>query len=136
MAHREVTIDSVRRSLMKGEWVIVLKQEQEEEYLPIFVGTSAANIVKRELMGVPYPDSDTYERFLTGSDMVGLDLENVVIDGPEKDSFQAKLFLSKGSRSIIIDCPVAGALALGYRRKANILVNEQSFLEAGITLPN
>jgi hypothetical protein len=36
MAQIEVTIDSVRLSLMSGEWVVGLKEKGTEQYLPIY----------------------------------------------------------------------------------------------------
>jgi len=136
MAHKEMTIDSVRRALIKGEWVIILKEEGTERYLPIYVGPSQANIVKRELIGGQFPENEIYEYFLAGRDMEGSELESVAIDGPEKSYFHARLFLSQDGNSLLVDCPVAGALALGFRREARILVDERSFLEAGLNLSN
>ena len=136
MAHKEVTIDSVRSTSIKGEWVIILKQGDTEEYLPIFVGASQANIVKRELIGSLPTDTRTYDNFLAGIDIASSNIESVIIDGPEKGGFCGKLLLSQGINSLLVECPVVSAIALGIRKRARILVSEQSFLEAGIILRN
>lgn len=134
MASKEVTIDSVRLALMRGEWVIILKEKCTEQYLPIYVGPSQANIVKRELIGARFAETKVYEHFLAGTDIAGSALESVVVDGPENGVFHAKLLLTEGGNSSEMDCPLAGALALGFRRNARILVDETTFHEAGITL--
>ena len=134
MASKEVTIDSVRLSLISGEWVTILKEKGTEQYLPIYMGPSQASIVKRALIGARFPELKVYEQFLAGTDVAGSALESLVIDGPENSVFHAKLLLTEGGNSFEIGCPVAGALALAYRRNAHILVDETTFHKAGITL--
>ena len=134
MASKEVTTDSVRLASISGEWVIILKGKGAEQYLPIYVGPSQANIVKRELMGARFPEPKIYDNFLAGNDIAGSNLESVVVECSKNGDFHAKLLLVEGSKSFEMDCPVAGALALGFRRRVRILVDESSFQEAGIAL--
>ncbi len=134
MVLREVTIDSVRSALMSGEWVIILKGVGTEQYLPIYVGQSQANIVKRELMGIRFSESETYERFLAVDNIAESNLESVVVEWSPNGHFGAKLLLNRRGEFVKMDCPVAGALALAFRRRARILVKESSFHEAGIDL--
>jgi bifunctional DNase/RNase len=134
MALREVTIDSVRSALMRGEWVIILKGNSTEQYLPIYVGPSQANIVKRELIGTQFPEHEIYEHFLAGKNIAGVDLESVTLEWSRSGTFHAKLLLKGSGNSFEIGCSVAGALALGFRRNAHILVDEATFHEAGVTL--
>jgi hypothetical protein len=134
MALNEVTIDSVRLASISGEWVIILKRKDSEQYLPIYVGPSQANILKRELMGARFSEPKIYEHFLAGNDIVRSNLESVVVEESKNGVFHAKLLLIKGGDSFKTDCPVAVALALGFRKKARILVDESSFQEAGTAL--
>ena len=134
MVLKAVTIDSVRSALMKGEWVIILKGECTEQYLPIYVGPSQANIVKRELMGIRFFEAEIYERFLAGYNMAGSNLESVVVEWSRNGHFHAKLLLKVRGECIKMDCPVAGALALAFRRRARILVDESIFQKVGIAL--
>ena len=134
MISKEVTIDSMRTSLMSNKRVIILKGKDTEQYLPIYMGPSQANILKRELMGIRFYEPRVYEQFLAGTDISGSVLESVIIDGPENRAFHAKLLLTEGGNSFEMDCSVAAALALGFRRNASILVDETTFHKAGITL--
>lgn len=47
MAQVEMIIDSVRRKSLSDEWVVILKAKGAERYLPIYVGPSQADIIKR-----------------------------------------------------------------------------------------
>ena len=135
IAEVEATIDSVRPALLRGEWAIILKKKDAECYLPIYTGPSQANIVKRELIGTRFPEREVYEHFLAGTDIASLVLESVAVNGPDKGLFHTRLSLKERGNPIETDCPVAGALALAFRRNACILVDEAAFDEVGITLP-
>ena len=135
MAQIEVTIDSVRLSSMSGEWVVGLKEKGTEQYLPIYMGPSQANIVKRELIGARFPDPEDYECFLAGTDVTNFVLESVTVNRFEDDTFYTKLLLSQNEESFEVDCPVAGALALAVRRKAPIFAEEAALDKAGIAVP-
>lgn len=135
MAQVEVTIDSIRRALLRQKWSVILKQRGAERYLLIYMGPSQANIVRSQIVGPRFPEPEVYERFLTGADIAKATLESVTVNGPEKNQFRAKLRLTECGKSLEIDCPVAGALALALRRNAHIFVDEIAFDKVGITLP-
>ena len=137
MALKECTIDSVTCNLRNREWIILLREKDREQYLPICIGQNQANIVKRELVHdyKYYYESKYYERFLAGTDIFMSTLESVIVGMPQDLLFRAKLLLKESGNSFEIDCPVAGALALAFRRKAKILVDETTFQKAGISLP-
>jgi len=124
----------VRLSLMSGEWVVGLKEKGTEQYLPIYMGPSQANIVKRELIAARFPEPEDYECFLAGTDVTNFVLESVTVKRFEDDTFYAKL-LSQNEESFEVDCPVAEALALAVRRKAPIFVDKKVLSKAGIDVP-
>ena len=46
-----VTIDSIRVDLRNHQQVVVLKEESEERYLPIWIGPAEANAIAIRLQG-------------------------------------------------------------------------------------
>ena len=129
MAYKEVMIDSVRYAEVNGNWVTILKRMDADEYFPIYMNASQANIIKRELIPGRFGDLWGYERFLVGRDITGYDLESLVIDEPD-GNVRARLLLRKGGSIMEIECPVAGAIALAFRKKARIFADEDSFYTA------
>jgi bifunctional DNase/RNase len=129
MAQKEVTIHSVRYAEANGKWVTILKDIEAAEYLPIYMSASQANIIKRELIPDQFGDLWGYERFLVGRDITGYDLESLIIDEPD-GNVRARLLFRKGDSIMEIECPVAGAIALAFRRKAMIFADEDSFYTA------
>ena len=129
MAYKEVTIDSVRHAIVNGKWVTILKRTDADEYFPIYMNASQTNIIKRELIPGRFGDLWGYERFLLGKITNGYDLESLVIDEPD-GNVRARLLLRKGDSIMEIECPVAGAIALAFRKKARIFADEDSFYTA------
>ena len=129
MANVEVMIDSVRFASANGKWVTILKRKDANEYFPIYMNASQANIVKRELIPGRFGDLWGYERFLVGKNITGHDLESLVIDEPD-GNVRARLLFRKGDSVMELECPVAGAIALAVRRRASIFADEDSFYSA------
>ena len=50
MAQVEMEIDSVRRYMRNDKWVVILKEQGAERYLPIYIGSYQADIIRRLLM--------------------------------------------------------------------------------------
>lgn len=136
MTLKECTIDSVRKNLRNREWIILLKDKDREQYLPICIGQNQANIVKRALVHdyKCHYEIRHYEHFLAGADIFLSTLESVIVSMPQDLLFRAKLLIKESGKSYEFDCPVAGALTLAFRRKAKILVDETTFQKAGISL--
>lgn len=47
MAHVEMQIDSVRQAAHATEWVVLLKEQRAERYLPIYVGSPQAEAINK-----------------------------------------------------------------------------------------
>ena len=134
MAYDEVSIDSVRSALKRRNWAIILKRNDTEQYLPVYVGASQANIVKRELMGIRPVEAEEYERFLAGENIARFNLKSVVVERSQDGDFYARLLLTENGNPIEMNCTFAAGLALGFRKRARILVDETTFQEAGFSL--
>lgn len=129
MVYKEVMIDSVRYAEVNGNWVTILKRKDADEYFPIYMSASQANIIKKELIPGRFRDLWGYERFLIGRDISGHDLGSLIIDEPD-GNIRARLLFTKGDPIMEIECPVAGAIALAFRKKARIFADEDSFYTA------
>jgi bifunctional DNase/RNase len=51
MAVIEMTVDSIRVSLMNYQRVVILKEKTAERYLPIWIGPSEADAIAVKLQG-------------------------------------------------------------------------------------
>lgn len=126
MEYKEVMINSVRHAKLKGKWVTILQRKDADEYFPIYMSASHANIIKRELIPGRFGDQGGYEKFLIGRDISGQDLGSLIIDEPD-GNVRARLVFRKVNSIMETESPVAGAIALAYRKRAKIYVEESSF---------
>jgi bifunctional DNase/RNase len=51
----EVTIDSIRVSLLSQNRIVVLKEESSERFLPIWIGPFEADAITLQLQGMEAP---------------------------------------------------------------------------------
>ena len=128
MAEVEMVIDSLRQSPVKHQWVAVLKDKLAERYLPVYIGSSQAEALKREL-------ADAGHSKPIGDDPIfRLKVRSVKIDKLENNEFSAKLELATFGKSHEVDCPTAKALAIAVRAKVPLLANEAILNRAGISV--
>ena len=132
MAQVEMTIDSVRRGLLGNQHVVILKEKLAERYLPIYIDSSQADVMKRELMEIGSPRPVHFDLSLDGVGIENFELESVVINRFEDNNFYAKLLLKHGNESREIECLLVESLALGIRKGLPILVEAKVLNEAGI----
>jgi len=134
MAEVEMVIDSLRQSPVKHQWVAVLKDKLAERYLPIYIGSSQAESLKKELTDIrpsrPLGDDPISKDIKT----IGSKIRSVKIDKFEDNKFSAKLVLVAPNKSYEVDWPVAKALAIAVRAKVPILVDEAILNRVGVTV--
>jgi len=132
MAEVEMVIDSVRQSPVNHQWVAVLKDKSAERYLPIYIGSSQAEALKRELTDVSLTRPAGDDTISKDIKRIGSKVRSVKIDKPEDNEFSAKLVLATPSRPCEVDCPPAKALAIAVRAKAPIFTDEAILNRVGV----
>ena len=132
MVQVEMIIDSVRRKSLSDEWVVILKAKEAERYLPIYVGPSQADIIKRLLVGAGPVELVDLDLSSAGIDIIFSKVESVTINRSEANVFYAKLVFTHHNKSYKVDCPPAKAIGLSLRAEVPILVEEAILRKAAI----
>jgi len=133
MAQVETTIDSIRVGAFSPERTIILREKGPENYLPLWVNPSQADILADQLQGRPDKSVDP-DLFLANINAADSDIKGVTIH-LENNTFYAKLLLSRHDEPYEVRCPMGIALTLTCRVKAPILVDEVLFDKAGVRFP-
>ena len=89
----EVTIDSVRVSLMSQHRVVVLKEVDGERFLPIWIGPFEADAITIELQGVEVARPLSHDLLKSMIYMLGGEVMRVVINDLNNDTFYARIML-------------------------------------------
>jgi len=135
MAEVEMIIDSVRRSPVNHQWVVVLKGKLAEQYLPVWIGSPQAEVIKRELTQVRPFKTFADDPISKDIKRIGSKIKSVKLDKLEGNKFSAELLLTDEGKSCEISCPPAKALAIAVRARVPIFADEIILDRAAISVP-
>ncbi len=128
----EVTVDSIRVSLMSTHRVVILKDVDSERYLPIWIGPSEADAITGELQEVEVALPLTHDVLKNVIVALGGKVLRVEISDLRNEIFFANLIVEVRGKVIEIDSRSSDALALAVRAKVPILVNDDVMSRAAI----
>lgn len=131
---KEITIDSIRVSLMNYQRVVILKEKESNRYLPIWVGPAEADAIAVKLQNVELPRPLTHDLLQSVIHALGASLESVLVSDLQNDTFYAKLFLVIDGTQLEVDSRPSDALALAVRVGVPIYAEESVLDKAGIVL--
>lgn len=130
----EMTIDSIRVSLMNYQRVVILKEKTAERYLPIWIGPAEADAIAVKLQGVNVPRPLTHDLLRSVIDSLGASVASIIVSDLKNDTFFAKITLKVDGGSVEIDSRPSDALALAVRAEVPIYADESVLEKAGIYL--
>jgi uncharacterized protein len=129
----EVTIDSVRISLMSQHRIVVLKDTESPRFLPIWIGPFEADAITIELQGVEVARPLTHDLLKSVIDKLGAEVERVAITDLRNDTFYAQITIRVNGRRMEVDSRPSDAIALAVRTQVSVYVDEQVMDQAAIT---
>ena len=130
----EMTIDSIRVSLMNYQRVVILKEKTAERYLPIWIGPAEADAIAVKLQGVNVPRPLTHDLLRSVIDSLGASVNSIIVSDLKNDTFFAKINLNVDGGTVEIDSRPSDALALAVRAEVPIYADESVLEKAGIFL--
>ncbi|MBI4187388.1 MAG: bifunctional nuclease family protein [Chloroflexi bacterium] len=130
----EMTIDSIRVSLMNYQRVVILKEKMAERYLPIWIGPSEADAIAVKLQDVTVPRPLTHDLLGSVIDVLGASVNAIIVSDLKNDTFYAKIMLAVNGGELEVDSRPSDALALAVRVHAPIYAEEVVLDRASIML--
>jgi hypothetical protein len=130
----EMTIDSIRVSLMNYQRVVILKEKETERYLPIWIGPAEADAIAVKLQGVTVPRPLTHDLLQSVIDSLGATVSSIIVSDLKNDTFFAKIVLNADGGVVEVDSRPSDALALAVRVEVPIYAEEVVLDQAGIFL--
>ncbi len=130
----EMTIDSIRVSLMNYQRVVILKEKMSERYLPIWIGPAEADAIAVKLQGANVPRPLTHDLLYSVIDALGATINSIIVCDLKSDTFYAEIILNVDGGQMQIDSRPSDALALAVRAEVPIYVEESVLDRAGIML--
>lgn len=118
----EVTIDSIRVSLMSQYRVVILKDTNSDRFLPIWIGPCEAEAITVELQEMPPPRPLTHDLLRASIRELGGTVEHILVSDLRNDVYYARIVINVNDRQIEVDARPSDALALAVRVKAPIFI--------------
>ena len=128
----EVTIDSIRVSLLSQNRIVVLKEEHSERFLPIWIGPFEADAITLQLQGMEAPRPLTHDLLKSVIETLGAEVLHIVINSLERNTYFARIVLDMNGETLEIDSRPSDAIALAVRVSVPIYVAEEVMEQAGM----
>ncbi|MEI6631605.1 MAG: bifunctional nuclease family protein [bacterium] len=123
----KIVIDEKRH-----DQLIVLKEKGGERLLPIVIGLNEASAIKLKISGFNPPRPLTHDLFYSALENLEANIERVVINKLEENTFHAQLFIKTQSGSVkIMDARPSDSIALAVRAHAPIFVEDEIMKQVG-----
>ncbi len=106
-------------------FIVILRDEENAEMLPIWVGKPEASSISFALEDVTTPRPMTHDLMKAVLDVVDAKVISVVISDLKDNTYYAKVHLSYEDSEYSIDARPSDAIALALRTKAPIFANEE-----------
>jgi len=128
----EMSIESIRVSVMNHQRVVVLRENKADRYLPIWIGPAEADAIAIKLQGVSVPRPLTHDLLQAIIEAFGAKVNYIVVNDLQNDTFYAKINISSNGGNMDIDSRPSDAIAIAVRTGATIYAEESVLDKAGI----
>ncbi len=127
----EVSIDSIRVSLVSQHRIVVLK-DSEDRYLPIWIGPFEADAITIALQGSDVARPLTHDLMRNLIAETGASAQHILVSELRDDIFFARIVLDVDGRHVEVDSRPSDAIALAVRLKCPIYVADSVMEKASI----
>ena len=128
----EVTIDSIRVSLVSHHRIVVLKDD-DDRYLPIWIGPYEADAITIALQGNEVARPLTHDLLRNLITETGASASHIFVSELRDEIFFARIVLDVDGRHVEVDSRPSDAIALAVRLKCPIYVSDSVMERASIT---
>jgi uncharacterized protein len=127
-----VTIDSIRVSLISPQRIVVLREEDGERHVPIWVGPFEAEALTLSLRSASVPRPLTHDLIKNMLEALGATISHILINDLRDEIFYATIVLDVDGKEVEVDSRPSDAINIAARANAAIFVAEHVLKEAGV----
>ena len=130
----EMSIDSIRVSLMNYQRVVILRVKDSDRYLPIWIGPSEADAIALKLQDISVPRPLTHDLLRAVVMSLGATVNHIIVSDLNNDTFYAKIVLQHNGTTMEVDSRPSDAIALAVRAQAPIYAEDAVVEKAGVQM--
>ena len=120
----EMTIKGLMIDPITNMPIIILRDQEGQRILPIWVGVFEANAIALQIENVQTPRPMTHDLLKNIIDDLSAQVERIVVTELKENTFYALIHLRRNGHSIEVDARPSDAIALALRTRSPIFVEE------------
>jgi uncharacterized protein len=128
----EMVVESVRVHMLSSRHVVILKENERDRYLPIWIGPWEASAIAMRLQGLTPERPLTHDLFAAALEGLGARVDRVIISALAEETFHARLLLEHDGQVVEVDSRPSDALALAVRAGGRIFASEAVLEQAAL----
>jgi hypothetical protein len=129
----EMQIESVRVHMLSNRHVVILKDNEGDRYLPIWIGAWEASAIAMRLQGLAAERPLTHDLFAAALDRLGVRVDRVVISELTDETYHARIHLERDGVQVEVDARPSDALALAVRAEVQIFADDDVLAQAALS---
>ena len=113
--------------------IIILKSEEDEQAVPIWIGLLEATSIASALQNIKYDRPMTHDLLKNFADTMQISIVKVEVCDLKDNTFYARIYFVSKDQSFDIDARPSDAIALALRFKAPIYVEDSVMQQSKIS---
>jgi bifunctional DNase/RNase len=122
---KAMTIASVNMDQVTNSPIIILKEVEGDQTLPIWIGLLEATAIASEIEGVKFSRPMTHDLLKNIMDQVDIKINKIEICDLKDNTYYALIHLTNRGKAITIDSRPSDAIAIALRAQSPIFVSEE-----------
>lgn len=123
----KVTVSGIAVDKEREHPVVMLKSQEGEGVLPIWIGPAEATAIYTVLAGKSFDRPMTHDLLRLVVEELGGRVASIEITGIQKDTYFARIVLQRADELFFIDARPSDSIALALRSGASIFVDSDLF---------
>ncbi len=124
---KEVYVSGIALDREREFPVVLIRSEEGEEVLPIWIGAAEATAIYAVLAGKTFERPMTHDLLRLVVEELGGEVRGIEITGIHEDTYFARIVLGRGEELFYLDARPSDAIALALRAGSAIQVEEELF---------
>lgn len=127
-----MSIYGINLDLFSSSPIVILKVDEENRYLPIWIGQPEARSILMKLQNQEFSRPLTHDLAVDLVAQLGGAMERVTVTRLQDQTFYATISLVVGGKIVEVDSRPSDAIALAVRAGAEIFASNEVVEEAGV----
>ncbi len=127
-----MSVHAVLYSLLSRHRIVLLKENDGNRYLPIWIGSNEAEAIAMRLQGGTVPRPLTHDLLANMISELGGEVQHIVVNDLRNNTFYAKIAIEQAKKPNLVDSRPSDAIALAVRIDVPIYAEEGVMEKAGI----